>query len=172
MIFFSHSGLKKRRSYLTLFDTSGNFSWMWWIFILRFSQFLCEPSFHYMEILLTAIKIGPVVEMLTCKGTSFNWKKVVLLLIDRDQLLSIIGDYTVCCVCQKTKTWWLDASPLKQRQTNKKQNITTKHPSTLLAYLHHRLIHYQIGKGKLLLRPVSDRHSSVRNGNAIDTEVL
>lgn len=79
--------------------------WMWWIFILRFSQLPCEPSYHHTEILLSAIKIGLVVEMLTCKGTSFNWRKVVLLLINRDQLLSIIGDYTVCCVSQKTKTW-------------------------------------------------------------------
>lgn len=73
---------------------------------------------------------------------------------------------------RKTQTWWLDASPLKQKQKQTKQQQQQKNPSTPLAYFHHRLIDYQIVKGKVLLRPVSDRHSSVRNGNAIDREVL
>lgn len=114
VVFFSSLlGLKERRSYLHCLALLSTLV-LWWIFIFRSSQLLCEPSYHYMGILPIVIKIGPIVAMLTCKETSLMFK-VILLLINGDQLLSIIGDYMVCCFSQKTKTWLLDASPFKKQ---------------------------------------------------------
>ena len=75
----------------------------------------------------------------------------------------------------ETKNLMVRCFPIKTKtKTNKAitTTTTTTNPSAPLAYFHHRPIDYQIVKGKVLLRPVFDRHSSVRNGNAIDREVL
>lgn len=43
-----------------------------YMFLLRSSQLPCACSYHYMTVLLTAMKVDPTVEMLAREETSLN----------------------------------------------------------------------------------------------------